>query len=69
MIILLRLFKVKIHSVLGNLTTAEYNKHSNFQSIRKEMNANCKHLWRNGELKEGKIQVLEYMTAFPTQYL
>lgn len=25
MIILLRLFKVKIHSVLGNLITAEYN--------------------------------------------
>lgn len=62
MIILLRIFKVRIYSALGNLTTAEDNKHPNFQSINeaisKEMNANYKQLWGNGKLKEGKCKPL-----------
>lgn len=59
-IILLRLFKVRIYPALGNLTTAEHNKHPNFQSINeaisKQRNANCKQLWGNGKLKEGKFK-------------
>lgn len=60
--ILLRVFKVRIYSASGNLTTAAYNKHPNFQSINeaisKEMNANCKQLWGNGKLKGGKFKPL-----------
>lgn len=58
----MRLFQVRIYSAWGNLTTAVYNKHSNLQSINeaisKEMNANCKLLWGNGKLKEGKFKPL-----------
>lgn len=61
MIILLRLFKVGIYSALGDITTTQYNKHPNFQSINEtisEMNANYKQLWGNGKLKEGKLKPL-----------
>lgn len=59
---LVRLFKVRIYSALGDLTTAEYNKHPRFQDINeaisKEMNANRKQLWRNVKLKVGKLKPL-----------
>lgn len=59
---LLKLFKVGIYSALGDLTTAEFNKHPHFQDINeaisKEMNANCKQLWRYVKFKEGKLKLL-----------
>lgn len=71
-IMLLRWFSVRIYSALGDLTTGEYNKHPHFQDINemigKEMNANCKQLWKNVNLKGRKLKLMN-MTVFPIQYL